>query len=76
MTAQPSRPTTLDYRQPVLHAPSTLRLADFLIPLRPSLRSSEDGALRSRLHFQHPGGGECETAEIFRGVRALYLFLI
>jgi hypothetical protein len=67
MTAQPYRPTALDYREPVIHALSPLRLADLLITLHVTVRRSEDGAWRGRLHFQHPGGGECRTAEIFCG---------
>jgi hypothetical protein len=67
MTAQPYRPTALDYREPVIHVLPPLRLADLLITLHLSVRRSEDGAWRGRLHFQHPGGRECETAEIFYG---------
>jgi hypothetical protein len=68
MTAQPFRPTALDYREPVVHELSPLRLADQVISLHLSVRRSEDGAWRGRLHFQHPGGRESETAEIFCGV--------
>ena len=68
MTAQPSRPIALDHREPVVHELSPLRLADQIIMLHLSLRRSDDGAWRGRFLFQHPGGRECETAEIFCGV--------
>lgn len=67
MTAQPYRPIVLDHREPVLHELSPLRLVDQVITLHLSLRRSDDGAWRGRLHFQHPTGRECETAEIFCG---------
>lgn len=68
MTAQPYRPIVFDQREPVLHELPPLRLPDQLITLQLSLRRSDDGAWRGRIRFQHPGGRECETAEIFCGV--------
>lgn len=68
MMAQPHRPPVLDHREPVVHELSPLRLADLIITLHLSVRRSEDGAFRGRLRFQHPGGRESETAEIFCGI--------
>lgn len=67
MTALPYRPTALDYREPVVHELSPLRFADLIIALHLTVRRSDDGAWRGRLHFEHPGGRVSETAEIFCG---------
>ena len=67
MTAQPHRPIAPDHRGPVVHELSPLRLSDQVVPLNLSLRRSDDGCWRGRLLFQHPGGRECETDEIFYG---------
>ena len=66
MTAQPHRPYTPDHREPVLHDLQPLRLANHSIPLRLSIRHSDDGAWRGRLHFTGLDGRERQTAEIFR----------
>jgi hypothetical protein len=66
MTAQPHRPYTPDPREPLLHELQPLRLPNQSIPLRLSIRHSEDGAWRGRLHFLPPDCRERETAEIFQ----------
>jgi hypothetical protein len=66
MTAQPHRPYTPDHREPVLHELQPLRLANQSIPLRLSIRRTDDGGWRARLGFIAPDGRERETAEIFR----------
>jgi hypothetical protein len=66
MTAQPHRPYTPDHRESVLHELQPLRLANQSIPLRLSIRRSDDGAWCGRLHFIAPDCRERETAEIFR----------
>ena len=67
MMAQPYRPVAPDRLEPVVHELSPLRFPDQIVTLHLSLRRSDDGAWRGRLLFQHPGGRECETAEIFCG---------
>jgi len=66
MTAQPHRPYTPDHREPVLHELQPLRLANQSILLRLSIRRTDDGGWRGRLHFIAPDARELQTAEIFR----------
>lgn len=67
MMALPLRSAAPEFREPVVHELSPLRLADLIIALQLTLRRSDDGAWRGRLRFEHPGGRVSETAEIFCG---------
>jgi hypothetical protein len=79
MTAQPHRPYTPDPREPVLHELQPLRLANQSIPLRLSVRRSDDGAWCGSEIFR--AESEAELWQAVRGlrdhhIRALYQSLV